>query len=344
MRGRKPLNAPQQRLARHKGVDQVGAVLHQRRPHGRQRLPGTPRLLHREQPTGPLALHVAGQRLQHLAERQIEISGAAVGVASPPQRDQIPVRPGGLPGEFVQQRRLAGTCLACNQCGPSLAGQGPIEQGAQPRQFLLPGDEGRERLSTDRDRGRGRPGDTERRLKLGEGTAADLGVERLRLVLGLAAQLLDQHPATGLIVRQGGGPFPTQRQRGHQLPVRLLPVRLQLELAPRPTRRLLVRSPRNLQGAKLAQRRQNPTPVRLALEQHPLVKGGTVAHRQAVQERTAVEGHRPLQARHVRPAAQVLELGDIQPMVAGRVELQAGAGYKQKGVWHLAIAGWPPVA
>jgi hypothetical protein len=45
--GRKPLGAPQQRLARHKSVEQVGTMLHQSCAHHRQRLPGTPYLLRR---------------------------------------------------------------------------------------------------------------------------------------------------------------------------------------------------------------------------------------------------------------------------------------------------------
>ena len=72
------LDAPQPRLARDKSVDQVGTVLDQRRAHRRQRLPDTPRLLRRDGPGRPLALYIAGKRLEDLEERQIGVAGAVV--------------------------------------------------------------------------------------------------------------------------------------------------------------------------------------------------------------------------------------------------------------------------
>ena len=157
--GGESLDAPQDRLARHKAVDQVRAVLHQRCPHRRQRLPHAPRLLWRERPAGPLALDVPGQRLEDLAERQVGVPDTGVGVAAPTQRDQVGVRLAGPPCELLQQRRLAAACLAHDDGHRTLAGQSPIEQRVQTGQLLLAGDEPRRRRGgrcCDRDGGKGR--------------------------------------------------------------------------------------------------------------------------------------------------------------------------------------------
>jgi hypothetical protein len=150
------LNALQQRLARHKGVDQVGAVLGQRRAHRRQRRPGPPRLFREEHPPSPLAFHVAGQRLKHLAEGQVGIPGTSMGVAPPAQGDQVAMGRTGPPGELVKQSRLAAARLAGDQSHASLAGQGLLEDRAQAGQFLLPGDKAKGRLGTGGDGARGR--------------------------------------------------------------------------------------------------------------------------------------------------------------------------------------------
>jgi hypothetical protein len=63
-----------------------------------------------------------------------------------------------LPGEFVQERRLAAARLAHDQGHPTPTGQGQIQQPAQPGQ-LLPA-----RHETRRgDGGRGRHGDGQSR-------------------------------------------------------------------------------------------------------------------------------------------------------------------------------------
>ncbi len=77
---------------------------------------------------------------------------------------------------------------------------------------------------------------------------------------------------------QGGSPRPAQGQRGHQLPVGRLPVRLQLDLPPRPARRLGGFSAPKLERGQLSERGQDAAPVFLALEEHPLLKAGAVRH------------------------------------------------------------------
>ena len=102
--------------------------------------PQPPGVFARDSPRGPAALHVPGEHPQHLAEGQVGIADAGIGVAVSLSDEQVWMRLHRLPGELTRQRRLAPAWAAGDEGHPTLARQRRVEVPMQLCQLVLPGD------------------------------------------------------------------------------------------------------------------------------------------------------------------------------------------------------------
>ncbi len=117
---RKSLRAPGQGRAGHKEVNQVWSSLDQGLHRQGKDMPHAAGLFLTDGPGGPAVLDVAGQQPQDLAEGQVGVADARVGVAVAAGDDQVGVGRLGAPGEFLDQGRLALTGLAGDKHHPAL--------------------------------------------------------------------------------------------------------------------------------------------------------------------------------------------------------------------------------
>jgi hypothetical protein len=155
---------------------------------------------------------------------------------------------------------------------------------------------------------------------------ASAPVEGHRLPRRLCAQLLVQRPPAGLVLGQGGAALSAAGQEQHQLPVGLLPPRLQRQQAPRgaesglrlPAPHVLIEGP--LQGPRQGPRQGRP------LRPQPFLEGRGVAQGEAGEQLVLVEAGRRFEARaapvrevgpergHVDPVGEVGLEGDSLPV------------------------------
>ena len=146
---REGFGAEDQTCARHEGVEQIGAGLHQRRDRIRQNGPQTSGMLGRQSRRSPLRLDVAAEQLQDLAERQIRVADAGDGadaghgIAATCGNHQVGVRCHRLAGKFTQQGRLAAPRLTGHEGHAARAGERFTEVGGQPGQLILASNERR---------------------------------------------------------------------------------------------------------------------------------------------------------------------------------------------------------
>ena len=122
--------ALKQSCTRDEGVNQVRPGLHQRLRRKRERMPQAAGVFSGNGPRRPPGFDVAGQQLQDLAEGQVGVADAGVGIAVPAGDDAgSAVRALlGAPGEFLDQGRLAAAGFAGDEHHPALARQRQVQK------------------------------------------------------------------------------------------------------------------------------------------------------------------------------------------------------------------------
>jgi len=151
------------------------------------------------------ALHLAGERLEHLTKRKIGFAHAAMGVTATKESEEIVMRLGCLLHKALEQGRLAAACLAHDegQAAPALVG--PCEGGAQAGQLALACHEPIDwRLACVGKRQSGGGRRSHRRRRPHRQARAKLLIQRAGGIFGLAAQLVAQQATQPLIVGQRG--------------------------------------------------------------------------------------------------------------------------------------------
>jgi hypothetical protein len=184
----------------------------------------------------PLGFNIASQQAQNLAERQVRIADARMGIAVSAGDDQVGVVLLGESGEFLHQGCLATPGVAGDENHLPPAGQRCVEKPVKLRQLAFPGD-------------KDRPFDSvfsfqeERRLswEIGEAirgwrwwsTACFDGFGKLSgRLLRRYAQFVLEKLHTLVILAQGGGPSARPGVQLHQLAMCLLVQRIERQPAP----------------------------------------------------------------------------------------------------------------
>jgi hypothetical protein len=105
-------SAPEQSPAGHKGIKQSRSILGQGLGGQGEGLPQASSLLAGHGSGGPLGLYVAGEEAQDLAEGQVGVADAGLGVAVPAGADQAGVGFLGTASEFLEEGGLAAAGVA----------------------------------------------------------------------------------------------------------------------------------------------------------------------------------------------------------------------------------------
>ena len=125
---------------RDEGVDQVRAGFHQRLGSDRKGIPQTPGVISGNGSCRPAGFHVTGQQFQNLAEGQVRVADAGVGVAVPAGDNQVSMGILGALGEFLNKGGFAAAGFAGDEYHPPLVGKSQVEKALQFSQFTLTGD------------------------------------------------------------------------------------------------------------------------------------------------------------------------------------------------------------
>src|SRR5690606_8005160 len=86
----------------------------------------------------PTCLHVAGEHLQNIPERQEWVAKTRESVALPDRHDEFGVCRLCSPGELTQQTRLAPTRLTCDETNCGAALQSVAQGTSQPSKLGFP--------------------------------------------------------------------------------------------------------------------------------------------------------------------------------------------------------------
>jgi hypothetical protein len=247
-------------------------------------------------PRRPPGFDVARQQAQDLAEGQVRVADAGVGVAVPAGHDQVGVGRLGAPGEFPDQGRLALTSVAGDENHLTLSGQRLVKEPLQLRQFALPGHKdgpfNLNRLFAGEERRKGHwqvfPPPWLPCLHP-QFPVADPLVQLGRLLCRTDAQLFGQDAAAGFILGQGRPPLTPVGQQPHHLLVGLLPPGLQLQQTPGKAQALLVLPTPTVVRDQFPQHPGHPLTPALALCHQPEFELGTVVQVHPFQEFPAIQ-------------------------------------------------------
>jgi hypothetical protein len=123
----------------HKNADQIGSQLHQRFARKIKKAPQAVGILLADDPLGQLGVDIARQQPQYLAERQIRVAHAGLGIALPDGNNEV-VNPGlSAPRKLGDQGRLAAASFARHEADLTTAGQAPLEIAVELIQFAFAG-------------------------------------------------------------------------------------------------------------------------------------------------------------------------------------------------------------
>jgi hypothetical protein len=339
-----------------------------------RRTRGGPGTVLADRPGRIAGFDVAGQQLENLAEGQIWVTQAGMGVAVSPGHDQVGMACLGAPGELLDQRGLAPAGAASDKYHPTPAGQGLLKKAVQARQLVLSSNEGCVGAGGRGSRGeKGRRGVRSWGAKGRWGRGEDISAAPLlrcppvyfpchylliqtgRLRRWFDAQVFVQQTTAGLVLGQSRLPLTAERQQAHQCPVSFFLPGIKLHLSPGVFESFLMLALRLKTASQAAQGVQVQTPQPFPIKQGPLFKGGAVAQGKAGQEFPPVKGyrvHEPAPARIAELKAVVLvrlagveqggKRGDIQLVVARGVKLERLGGDVQEGWAGLVVADGAP--
>ena len=156
-----------------------------------------------------------------------------------------------------------------------------------------------------------------------------VGVQATRALRRFDPQLDFQAAATRLVLVQRFVAAPGEGQVAHAAPVRLFEPGLDAQLqAGRGDGLLVVAEPLEVRGLFVEDVERQPVVVLLPV-QHPGLKRLAVGHRQTGQE-IGAERFGQEQAVPSGRADEGFELGHVEGVVAGRVELYVGGGHEQE--------------
>ena len=195
----------------------------------------------------------------------------------------------------------------------------------------------------------GRPVGGRRRARPLDRAGAEARGERGRLGVGLGAELLGQHAAAALVLRQRRLALAAGGEEQHELPVGVLAPGVERQQPGGVVDPGGVVAPLGGVDGQLVEGVQRELAQALALGGEPLVEGGGAVDGEARQQLTAVElrrGAEPLQRRRragrrpgVRPAQRGLERLDVEPAGGGAVEGDRLAGDQQVAAGGAAQVG-----